>query len=136
MNLATNARDAMPHGGSLAIATERARIDEDFEKTHGFGRTGEYVKLSVSDTGIGMDELTMKRIFEPFFTTKEVGKGTGLGTRERLWHREAAQRLHHRFERTFQGDHLRHIPASRHGARHPAESPRGRKRSKGAQRRS
>ena len=79
MNLATNGRDAMPHGGSLAITTERAKIDKNFEKTHGFGQRGDYVRLSVSDTGIGMDEQTMKRIFDPFFTTKEVGKGTGLG---------------------------------------------------------
>ncbi len=79
MNLAINARDAMPHGGSLTVTTRPARIDDDFIKNHGFGRTGEYVKLSVSDNGIGMDEVTMKRIFEPFFTTKEVGKGTGLG---------------------------------------------------------
>jgi two-component system, cell cycle sensor histidine kinase and response regulator CckA len=79
MNLATNARDAMPHGGSLAIPTGRAKIDETFTKAHGFGYMGEYVRLSVSDTGTGMDEQTMKRIFEPFFTTKEVGKGTGLG---------------------------------------------------------
>jgi two-component system, cell cycle sensor histidine kinase and response regulator CckA len=79
MNLATNARDAMPHGGSLTITTERTRIDDDFRGTHGFGRIGEYVKLSVSDTGIGMDEKIMEHIFEPFFTTKEVGKGSGLG---------------------------------------------------------
>ncbi len=79
MNLATNARDAMPGGGRFTIRTEKAILDETFRKNHGFGRPGIYARLSVSDTGVGMDEKTTARIFEPFFTTKEVGKGTGLG---------------------------------------------------------
>jgi len=79
MNLATNARDAMPHGGSLMIRTDVANLDESFERAHGFGKPGTYVHLSVSDTGMGMDEKTVARIFEPFFTTKEASKGTGLG---------------------------------------------------------
>ncbi len=79
MNLATNARDAMPKGGMLAIRTERSIIDSEFVKMHGCGRPGEYALVSVADTGIGMDAETQKKIFEPFFTTKEVGKGTGLG---------------------------------------------------------
>ena len=79
MNLATNARDAMPNGGSLTIRTDVTTLDETFKKTHGFGRPGTYAHLSVWDSGIGMDEKTMARIFDPFFTTKEVGKGTGLG---------------------------------------------------------
>ena len=79
MNLATNARDAMPHGGSLSIATESTEIDREFIKAHGYGEPGRYALFSVSDTGAGMDAATIKRIFEPFFTTKELGKGTGLG---------------------------------------------------------
>ncbi len=80
MNLATNARDAMSsHGGSLTIRTQVTELGETFKKTHGFGKTGTYIQLSVSDTGMGMEEKTMARIFDPFFTTKAVGKGTGLG---------------------------------------------------------
>lgn len=79
MNLATNARDAMPGGGLLTIKTESVYIDEDFVRVYGYGAPGEYALVSVSDTGCGMDEETKMKVFEPFFTTKEVGKGTGLG---------------------------------------------------------
>ncbi|MBN2654003.1 MAG: PAS domain S-box protein [Nitrospirae bacterium] len=79
MNLITNARDAMQHGGRLLITTEITELDEEFVKLHNIGSQGSYVVWSVSDTGIGMDEETKRKIFEPFFTTKEVGKGTGLG---------------------------------------------------------
>ncbi|MCM0081438.1 PAS domain S-box protein [Geomonas sp. Red32] len=75
MNLATNARDAMPTGGTLTISTEGVELSSD--ETEGKG--GRYVVISVSDNGIGMDSETAERIFDPFFTTKEAGKGTGLG---------------------------------------------------------
>jgi len=79
MNLATNARDAMPNGGSLNITTEQTDLSKDFIKAYGYGKQGTYILITAVDTGTGMDEATRMRIFEPFFTTKEVGKGTGLG---------------------------------------------------------
>jgi len=79
MNLATNARDAMPGGGVFSIETSLLRMDEGFVAMHGFGVPGDYAVITVSDTGVGMNLDTRQRIFEPFFTTKEVGKGTGLG---------------------------------------------------------
>jgi PAS domain S-box-containing protein len=79
MNFATNARDAMPKGGSLTIETLRVELGSDFYEAHGYGEPGTYACVVVTDTGTGMDETTMKKIFDPFFTTKEVGQGTGLG---------------------------------------------------------
>jgi PAS domain S-box-containing protein len=79
MNLATNARDAMPGRGTFSVAAARINLNEDFAATHGYGHPGPYALITVSDTGRGMNEETRQRIFEPFFTTKEVGKGTGLG---------------------------------------------------------
>lgn len=79
MNLAINARDAMPYGGSLKIVTENTFLDDCFASSRMGVIAGEYLQITITDTGEGMDAETQGRIFEPFFTTKEVGKGTGLG---------------------------------------------------------
>jgi len=79
INLAANARDAMPHGGRLIIETGVFDLDETFVREHPAMTAGRYVMMAISDNGVGMDDATRSRIFEPFFTTKEMGKGTGLG---------------------------------------------------------
>ena len=79
MNLATNARDAMPGGGALRIRTQAVLLDHEFYRQHGYGQSGSYALITLTDTGAGMDAETQEKIFEPFFTTKAPGRGTGLG---------------------------------------------------------
>lgn len=79
INLCLNARDAMPHGGTLTICAKNILIDENYARMHFDAQVGSYIVISISDTGIGIPNELLDRIFEPFYTTKEFGKGTGLG---------------------------------------------------------
>ena len=79
MNLCVNARDAMPNGGQLTIEARNFIVNEEYARLHLDAELGSYLKLTVTDTGVGIPPQIIDRIFEPFFTTKEIGKGTGLG---------------------------------------------------------
>jgi signal transduction histidine kinase len=111
VNLAINARDAMPNGGKLTIEGTNVFIDEDYSQLNPEVKPGQYVVICVSDTGTGMPSDVLNRAFEPFFTSKELGQGTGLGLSQVYVH-EAIRRPHQGLQRARPGYDRQSIFAS------------------------
>ncbi len=117
LNLALNARDAMPGGGKLIIETGSVVLDDNYARTNADVRPGRYAMIAVSDTGAGIPAAILDKVFDPFFTSKGPGKGTGLGTQHGLRLRQAIGRPHQDLQRGRTRDHDQDVPAAGHRRR-------------------
>ena len=115
MNVAVNARDAMPRGGKLTIETAEVELDESYARTHVGVKPGTYVMLALSDTGVGMDKETQAHIFEPFFCDEGKGAGDGAWPRDGLWDRQAERRQPLGLQRARPGHNIQNLPAAGRG---------------------